>query len=161
MITIRIASPDDLDRITALEAVCFPAAEAAPRERFLGRLSSHPNHFLLLFDEGRLVSCVNGMTTDEADLRDEMFADPSLYDEEGRWLMIFGVATDPGFRCRGYAGELLVRMIEKARAEGRAGAVLTCKERLIPYYSKFGFRNEGLSGSAHGGAVWYQMRICF
>lgn len=31
----------------------------------------------------------------------------------------------------------------------------------LHYYSKFGFENEGLSGSDHGGATWYQMRITF
>lgn len=27
------------------------------------------------------------------------------------------------------------------------------------YYAKFGFVNEGVSGSTHGGVVWYQMRL--
>ncbi|WP_330427550.1 hypothetical protein [Roseburia sp. OM02-15] len=31
----------------------------------------------------------------------------------------------------------------------------------LHYYSKFGFENEGLSGSDHGGATWYQMGITF
>lgn len=39
--------------------------------------------------------------------------------------------------------------------------MLTCKERLIPYYERFGFRNEGLSASTHGGETWYQMRLTF
>ena len=38
--------------------------------------------------------------------------------------------------------------------------VLTCKDRLIHYYEKFGFVNEGLAAkSTHGGAEWYQMRL--
>ena len=28
-------------------------------------------------------------------------------------------------------------------------------------YEKFGFMNEGISESVHGGAVWYQMRLTF
>ena len=39
--------------------------------------------------------------------------------------------------------------------------MLTCKERLIPWYAGFGFVNEGLSASVHGGEVWYQMRLIF
>jgi hypothetical protein len=39
--------------------------------------------------------------------------------------------------------------------------VLACKEDKVPYYEKFGFVNEGLSGSRHGGATWYQMRLTF
>ena len=41
------------------------------------------------------------------------------------------------------------------------GLVLTCKEKLLHYYAKFGFVNEGVSGSTHGGVVWYQMRLRF
>jgi len=52
-------------------------------------------------------------------------------------------------------------MIHMARQEKRKGLVLTCKDRLVPYYSKFGFKNEGVSSSVHGGVVWYQMRLEF
>ena len=75
--------------------------------------------------------------------------------------MIFGVNTLPSYRKRGYAGNLLQKVIDDARKEGRQGVVLTCKEKLLHYYAKFGFENEGLSTSEHGGAVWYQMRLTF
>lgn len=50
--------------------------------------------------------------------------------------------------------------IDDARKEGRQGVVLTCRKALA-LYAKFGFENEGLSTSEHGGAVWYQMRLTF
>lgn len=34
-------------------------------------------------------------------------------------------------------------------------------EKLIPFYETFGFINEGVSASVHGGAVWYDMRLRF
>lgn len=43
--------------------------------------------------------------------------------------------------------------IEQARKEGRKGLVLTCKKRLIHYYARFGFVDEGVSGSTHGSRV--------
>ena len=43
----------------------------------------------------------------------------------------------------------------------RKGLVLTCKEKLIPYYSSFGFQDEGISSSEHGNVVWHQMRLRF
>ena len=63
---------------------------------------------------------------------------------------------------RGYAGELLHRAVEDARKQGRKGAVLTCKQRLVDYYAKFCFVDEGVTDkSVHGGVVWHQMRITF
>ena len=56
---------------------------------------------------------------------------------------------------------LLNRAIADAKAQGRKGLVLTCKDRLVHYYAKFGFVSEGMSDSSHGGAVWYQMRLTF
>ena len=53
------------------------------------------------------------------------------------------------------------RAIADAHTQGRKGLVLTCKEKLLHYYAKFGFVNEGVSGSTHGGVVWYQMRLKF
>ena len=69
--------------------------------------------------------------------------------------------TLPRCRRQGYAGLLLQRAIADARAQGRKGLVLTCKEKLLHYYARFGFVNEGVSGSTHGGVVWYQMRLRF
>ena len=44
-ITIRTATLADLDAIAAVEAECFPPAEAASRESFAARLSSYASHF--------------------------------------------------------------------------------------------------------------------
>ena len=160
-LTIRTATPADLEAVTRVEALCFPPAEAATREDFLGRLATYPDHFWLLYDGDELVSFVNGMVTDEADLRDEMYQNASLHREDGDWQMIFGVNTIPAARRRGCAQLLLRRAIEDAREQGRKGLVLTCKEALLDYYGQFGFVSEGVSGSTHGGVLWYQMRLRF
>ena len=158
---IRNATMEDLEILTAIEAACFPPAEAATRESFAKRLAVYPNHFWLLEEDGQVVSFVNGMVTDEPLLRDEMFEDAALHNEDGAWQMIFGVNTLPEYRRRGLAGVLLERAAADARARGRKGCVLTCKDRLIHYYEKFGYRNEGVSQSVHGGVVWYDMRLTF
>ena len=53
------------------------------------------------------------------------------------------------------------RLIETARERGKKGLILTCKDRLIHYYEKFGYVNMGISQSVHGGAVWYDMILEF
>ena len=90
---IRTATFEDLDAIAAVEAACFPAAEAATKEEFAGRLTHYADHFWLLFEDEKLVSFVDGFVTDTPDLTDEMYADASLHDAHGAWQMIFGVNT--------------------------------------------------------------------
>jgi len=158
---IRTAALADLAALTAIEAVCFPPAEAAAKADFAKRLAVYPEHFWLLEQDGKVVSFVNGMVTDEPHLRDEMYANAGLHDPNGAWQMIFGVNTLPEYRCQGLAEQVLRRVIADARAQGRCGLVLTCKDALVHYYAKLGFADEGISESTHGGVVWHEMRLTF
>ena len=159
---IRKATMNDLDAISEVESECFPAAEAATKEEFRERLESYADHFLLMFDGEKLAAFIDGFVTDEPDLTDQMYENAAVHNESGKWQMIFGVNTLPEYRRRGLAGALINEMIAEARRQGRDGLVLTCKDRLVHYYAKFGFLNEGVSEkSTHGGAVWNQMRLTF
>ena len=144
-IKIIQASPADLDAVTAVEAVCFPAAEAAGRQSFAHRLAAFPESFFLAVHDGQ----------------DEMYEDSSLHDPKGAYQSIFGLDVLPEYRNCGIAALLMEHMIGDARAKGRRGLILTCKDRLIHYYEKFGYKNMGVSASVHGGAVWYDMLLEF
>ena len=62
---IRTATLDDLKAVAAVEAACFPAAEAASEERLRDRISYFGRHFWLLFgDDGTLISFVDGMVSE-------------------------------------------------------------------------------------------------
>lgn len=185
---IRHATIDDLDAIAGVEAMCFPAAEAADKASFERRLNTFADCFWLMIDddvqnddvqndgvsqagaalsatpcvtEGPLIGFVNGMATNTADLLDDMYDDASLHNPSGEWQMIFGVDTAPAYQHRGYATNLLKHVIEEARSRGRRGLVLTCKERLLGFYANVGFEDEGISDSTHGDVVWHQMRLTF
>ena len=158
---IRYATMADLDDIASVESVCFPVLEAATKEEFEQRIKYFGNHFWLMFEGEKLIAFVDGFVTDEADLTDEMYEKAELHNEHGAWQMIFGVNTLPSCRRHGYAEKLLEAAIADARQQGRQGLVLTCKDKLLPYYAKFGFQNEGISASVHGGVTWYQMRLTF
>ena len=111
--TIRTAVPADLDAVAAIEAACFPPAEAAGRTSLAGRLAVYPDHFWLLLDGDAVVGFVNGMCTDTPDLADEMYADPSLHSEGGAWQMIFGLDVLPDRRRQGCAARLLEHLWPK------------------------------------------------
>ena len=162
MMQIRTATMADLSAVTSVEAACFPPNEAATEQDFAQRLAIYPNHFWLLEDEnGHVISFINGFVTDEPLLRDEMYQNVSLHNEQGAWQMIFGVNTLPEYRRQGFAEQVMKRVISDAKAQGRKGCVLTCKDSMIHYYEKFGYQNEGVSNSVHGGVTWYDMRLTF
>lgn len=127
----------------------------------LRSLASFPDHFWLLYEDEKLVSMINGMATDEEHLTDALYEHADMHSKDGAWQMIFGVATDPAEQGKGYAAALMRRVIADTKSQGKKGLVLTCKERLLSFYRQFGYRNEGVSGSEHGGAVWYEMRLTF
>ena len=159
--TVRKATVEDADKISRLEASAFPQEEAASLAAFQDRLRVYPDHFLVVEHDGEILCCVNGLVTDEKDLTDEMYASADLHDKNGKWQMIFGVATHPDHRRQGLASDMVRRFVGQAEKEGKLGVVLTCKEYLVHFYERLGFVNEGVSGSAHGGVTWYQMRLTF
>lgn len=160
-IIIRQVMPEDLDAVARVEAVCFPEAEAASRASFAQRIETFPESFLVAEQEGRIVGFINGCVTDERVICDEMFEDVGYHRPGGAYQSIFGLDVVPELRRQGLAARLMGQLIAEARKKGRKGLILTCKERLIGFYERFGYRNLGVSQSVHGGAVWYDMILEF
>ena len=165
--SIRHALPADVDTLADIEAASYPSAEGASRQSIAGRVAVYPDCFWLL-DEGGEVKAfmeraiqLDGYKLIVADLTDEMYDDPHLHTPKGAWQMIFSVVTAPAHRHEGCASRVLRQVCADAKAAGRKGIVLTCKERLIGFYAQFGFVDEGVSVSTHGDVVWHQMRLTF
>lgn len=156
---IRQAYITDLDKLAEIEGVSYPEAESASKESIRARIIAFSECFWVLEDEGEILGFINGMTTDHKDLADEMYESTDMYDPDGEYLMIFSVVTAPKHRNHGYAGTIMERVISDSKIQGRKEIVLTCKERLLPFYGKFGYVNEGISDSTHGNVSWYQMRL--
>jgi predicted N-acetyltransferase YhbS len=156
-IVIRDVKPEDLNRVTAIEALSFPEEEAATYEAFQYRIECFPTSFLVAERDGIVIGHVNGCCTDLPAICDALFEADGGHNPLGANQMIFGLAVAPENRKQGIAGQLLIAMIERARAEKRKQVILTCKSHLITYYEKYGFVLRGLSESTHGGAEWYDM----
>ena len=158
---IRTIRPQDVSQAAAVEAACFPAAEAAGPAAIAARAAAFPGHFWVAEEKGEILGFVNGFVTDSPVIQDEMYEDPSLHNPAGRYQAVFGLDVLPAWQGRGIARQLLCTLIDAARSQGRAGVILTCKKHMIPFYEKFGFCSQGLSQSVHGGAAWYDMLLTF
>lgn len=155
--TIRPATIEDLEIVSAIEKACFPPKEAASIERFEARLKVFPEYFWLVEKENVMVGFINGPVINQNIIDDEMYADASCHKEDGAWQTVFGINTLPEYRKQGIGTLMLETLIACGRDKGRKGCVLTCKDYLLPYYESFGFISMGESASSHGGAKWNDM----
>ena len=57
---------------------------------------------------------------------------------------IYGVATDPEWRGRGFATELMLRALRRAESEGRAVVLIPSGEDVKPLYESLGFVDRGV-----------------
>ena len=160
-LNIRQATMSDLDRVTEIEAICFPAVEAAPREALEDRLKVYNGSFLVGELDETMIGFINGSIINEKTIQDEFYEDVAFHDPQGDYQSIFGVDILPTYREKGLAAELIKALIEVAKNAGRKGLTLCCKEEKIHYYEKFGFVDIGKSKSEHGNAVWYDMVLLF
>ncbi len=160
-IKIRQVSIEDLNAVAEVENACFPEAEAATKESLKQRIKTFPESFFVAEVNDKIIGFINGCVINETVICDELFEDSTLHIQNGHYQTIFGLDVIAKYRSQGIAAQLMNHMIEAARSSGRKGVILTCKERLIHYYMKFGYKNKGVSESVHGGAKWYDMILEF
>lgn len=160
-INIRRVSLEDLDLVSEVEASCFPEVEAATKSSLEQRINTFPESFFVAETDGKIIGFINGCITNEMTIYDELFCDATLHIPNGDYQAIFGLDVISDYRNQGIAAQLMNYMIEVSKLAGRKGIILTCKEKLINYYSKFGFKNKGVSKSEHGGSMWYDMILEF
>lgn len=146
-----------MDGLVKLENLCFPKEEAATRESFEYRIAAFPESFYVAVEKDEIIGIVNGCVSDNVTISDDLFEPEGGHNPKGKNQMIFGLLVDPAYQKQGIAAKLMNHFMNVARQAGREKMVLTCKEHLIKYYEKFGYINQGVSQSTHGGAVWYDM----
>lgn len=156
---IRTVRPDDIDACLRIETACFPPDEAATREGIEKRVKTFPEGFLVAEIDGTVAGQINSGATNKDDITDEAFKQLDGHEKDGRNMVIFSLSVLPDYRRRGIAGALLRRFADDARKQGRETILLLCKDELVGYYSRFGFKDRGLSDSEHGGVQWHEMAL--
>ncbi|MCI5560882.1 MAG: GNAT family N-acetyltransferase [Phocaeicola sp.] len=106
---------------------------------------------------GSIMRYVVGPVTEERYITDELFSRSTPNPQEGGSQTILSLATNPDFQGLGVASALLKELERVCRTKKRIGISLTCLERLIPFYERQGYTNEGVSASEHGGEKWYNL----
>jgi ribosomal protein S18 acetylase RimI-like enzyme len=154
---IRMVEPDDLTACHTIEANSFPPCEAAWTTSLRNRIETYPEGFLVAEHGGRVVGQVNSGSTHKDDLSDEEFKQLIGHDPDGSNIVIFSLSVLPEYRSKGIGTRLLADFVELAREMGKTKVMLLCKEEMIGYYERRGFRDNGVSASCHGSARWHEM----
>ena len=155
----RYIRPEEGDQAARIEQVCFPPNEACTEKMMKDRAAAAPEMFLTAVDRknGLLAGFLCGLATDEVRFRDEFFYYNTLYQPEGKNVILLGLDVLPEYRGQGLARELMHIYLQREKERGRKMAVLTCLADKIPMYEKMGFTSHGLSKSTWGGVPWYEM----
>ena len=131
---IRQANKNDLKEIVKIEKICFPKAEAASEKDIDERFEVFGENFLVAEKDNKIIGFINGCTTDEPNLPDELYSNAKLHKPNGDYQTLFGLDVLPEYRRQGVAGKLLRSLIDLAKKRGKKGMVLTCKDHLIHFY---------------------------
>lgn len=158
-IRIRSVHQEDAEQVAKVESVCFPAAEAAPLASFRQRIAVFPDCFFVAETGGMLIGFINGCATNSPILEDEFFHSTEHHIPDGETQTVFGLDVIPEYRRQGVATQLMNHFIQAAKHAGRRRVILTCKSSLVHYYETFGYVNNGVSKSVHGGAQWFDMTL--
>lgn len=111
----RNISQDEVDQAIAIEQICFPPNEACSPKAMKERVAAASELFLVGVDKdtGKIAGFLNGLSTKEYQFRDEFFTDISLYDPEGKHIMLLGLDVLPEYRKQGLAREIVYQYCEE------------------------------------------------
>lgn len=118
-----------------------------------------PELFLVAVDRstGKIAGFLNGLSTNEYSFRDEFFTDASLYDPDGKNIMLLGLDVLPEYRKQGLAREIMFQYLRRERENDRRIVFLTCLQNKVKMYKKFGFIDKGIADSTWGEEQWHEL----
>lgn len=163
--TFRTIDPEntqEVDYTIYMEELCMDPGEGCSRDEILSKVYAAPELFLLAVDKqtDEIAGYVNGIGTDEEVIRDAFFSDGGkLHNPDGSNIMLVSLVVMPKYRGIGLGREIMRVYAEREQAKGRKRMILTCVEKKIPMYEKFGYKLLGVSASVYSGLVWYDMDI--
>lgn len=148
----------DLSTIMEIELEGFSPEEAATEKAMAERIELINDTFIVARnEEAVVVGYIVGPAFNERYLSDELYEELTPNDQSAPYQTVLSLGVAADYQHQGLGSELLSRLAEKAKAQGRKVITLTCLAGLVPFYEKNGYQNEGVSESAHAGETWYNM----
>jgi ribosomal protein S18 acetylase RimI-like enzyme len=88
---------------------------------------------------------------------------PSIgHNEDGRTVCIHSLCIHPDFSGNGFGMVLLRSYVQRIKDSGVASRIaLICRDRLVGFYEKAGFKKVGPSKCQYGGGNWVDMVLEF
>ncbi|KAL6711048.1 hypothetical protein ACN47E_006923 [Coniothyrium glycines] len=84
------------------------------------------------------------------------------HNEDGQTVCLHSLCIHPDFAGKGFGQILLKSYVQRIRDSGVATRIaLLCRERLIGFYRKAGFKKIGPSKCQYGGGNWIDMVLDF
>ncbi|MCR4707845.1 MAG: GNAT family N-acetyltransferase [Clostridiales bacterium] len=156
---LRPVLPQEAEETIEIEYICFPPNEACTPKSMRERARYASECFLVAEDAEtkKIAGFLDGVATNENVFRDEFFTDISLHDPAGQNVMLLGLDVLPEYRGRGLARRIMAEYAARQKSRGKRALYLTCHERLVPMYTKMGYKDLGLSASVWGGVQWNDM----
>lgn len=157
MIKIRQVRNEDLDACYEIESKCFSKSEAASKENIKKRMHIYPEGFYIAEINGNIVGMINSSIINKDDLSDEKIKSMCEHVNNGENLVIISLLVNPEYQRKGISRRLIQKVIDEAKHQNKKNILLLCKDHLIDFYKKYGFKHKCISASNHGGAQWNEM----
>lgn len=140
---IRRVTMDDLEEVVNLESAAFKMTKEQTRDDMVGRIENYPDTFLVAQEDGKVIGHIFGPAFNKRYIEDELYFNNHPNQKDDRYQMILSLAVLPAYRKQGIATKLIEALAQEARKQNRQAISLTCLPKLIKFYEKRGFHNEG------------------
>ncbi|VDG31346.1 putative acetyltransferase [Lactobacillus casei subsp. casei ATCC 393] [Lactiplantibacillus mudanjiangensis] len=156
--TFASAQPLDIKEIMAIEQAGFTPDEAASETSMAQRIATISDTFIVAKDDtGHVAGYIVGPASDQRYITDDLFEAVQPNAAQAKYQTVLSLAVAPSTQGSGLGSQLLAEFARVAQTQNRVGITLTCLKRLVPFYEKNGYTNEGQADSDHAGEVWYNL----
>lgn len=156
--TYQHAQLQDLKDIMRIEHSGFSTAEAATTDAMHDRIKFYPDTFIVAKNHhAQVVGYIVGPSFSQRYLTDELYEKATPNDPHDPYQTVLSLVVAPHYQHRGIAGQLLLELAKIAHRQDRRAISLTCLAKLIPFYERHGYQNEGVAASDHAAETWYNM----